>query len=299
MPEFVNPKYADAARTRFKSPTRLECMMQDHPKVLRPDARVGFATFPTTAFSPCKNSIEGALAKQLAGLAPQCALSAEMDFYAAACRRLQALGVSVAPPVPFKAGGITVPRWPGVVLSPAMAATSSTLAAAFPAPEKVSISARSFLVVQGAGRVTIHSLRLDGALVIDVAQGQHLHVHCGDVVNAGWEFQPLTAGASPDGKTEEASGVSACPAAGDAKQEEGEEEQAPVSAFLQIRGFHLVKKAQETEAMNVYGEHTSATVVFHAPAGKAVLGAGSKTTRARDEPSDGAADASAPAKPHS
>jgi UDP-sugar pyrophosphorylase len=33
MPEFVNPKYADAAKTTFKKPTRLECMMQDYPKV--------------------------------------------------------------------------------------------------------------------------------------------------------------------------------------------------------------------------------------------------------------------------
>ena len=28
MPEFVNPKYADAERTTFKKATRLECMMQ-------------------------------------------------------------------------------------------------------------------------------------------------------------------------------------------------------------------------------------------------------------------------------
>ena len=28
MPEFVNPKYADAARTSFKKPARLETMMQ-------------------------------------------------------------------------------------------------------------------------------------------------------------------------------------------------------------------------------------------------------------------------------
>ena len=28
MPEFVNPKYADATRLKFKKPTRLECMMQ-------------------------------------------------------------------------------------------------------------------------------------------------------------------------------------------------------------------------------------------------------------------------------
>ena len=28
VPEFVNPKYADAAKNKFKKPTRLECMMQ-------------------------------------------------------------------------------------------------------------------------------------------------------------------------------------------------------------------------------------------------------------------------------
>lgn len=33
MEEFVNPKYADATRTAFKKPTRLECMMQDYAKV--------------------------------------------------------------------------------------------------------------------------------------------------------------------------------------------------------------------------------------------------------------------------
>lgn len=32
VPEFVNPKYSDEAKTKFKSPTRLECMMQDFPR---------------------------------------------------------------------------------------------------------------------------------------------------------------------------------------------------------------------------------------------------------------------------
>jgi UDP-sugar pyrophosphorylase len=40
--EFVNPKYADATRTAFKSSTRLECMMQDYPKALGKGAKVGF-----------------------------------------------------------------------------------------------------------------------------------------------------------------------------------------------------------------------------------------------------------------
>jgi UDP-sugar pyrophosphorylase len=40
--EFVNPKYTDASRSAFKKPSRLECMMQDYPKSLPPDAHVGF-----------------------------------------------------------------------------------------------------------------------------------------------------------------------------------------------------------------------------------------------------------------
>ena len=34
IPEFVNPKYQDSSKTTFKKPTRLECMMQDYPKLL-------------------------------------------------------------------------------------------------------------------------------------------------------------------------------------------------------------------------------------------------------------------------
>jgi UDP-sugar pyrophosphorylase len=34
VPEFVNPKYKDNTKTTFKKPTRLECMMQDYPKLL-------------------------------------------------------------------------------------------------------------------------------------------------------------------------------------------------------------------------------------------------------------------------
>ena len=33
MPEFVNPKYTDGTRTAFKSPTRLECMMQVRSRI--------------------------------------------------------------------------------------------------------------------------------------------------------------------------------------------------------------------------------------------------------------------------
>ena len=54
--EFVNPKYADASRTAFKSSTRLECMMQDYPKELPPSASVGFTVINQVraALLPCK-----------------------------------------------------------------------------------------------------------------------------------------------------------------------------------------------------------------------------------------------------
>ena len=34
-PEFVNPKYADASKTKFKKPTRLECMVKNSCMYLR------------------------------------------------------------------------------------------------------------------------------------------------------------------------------------------------------------------------------------------------------------------------
>jgi len=44
--EFINPKYADHTKTKFKSSARLECMMQDYPKLLETCKRVGFTMVP-------------------------------------------------------------------------------------------------------------------------------------------------------------------------------------------------------------------------------------------------------------
>lgn len=56
--EFINPKYADATRTKFKSATRLECMMQDYPKLLKPENKVGFTQMDRRfCFTTCKNDI--------------------------------------------------------------------------------------------------------------------------------------------------------------------------------------------------------------------------------------------------
>lgn len=57
--EFVNPKYKDDTRTEFNKPTRLECMMQDIPKLFQKEmgkeANIGFTMFDRWfTFSPAK-----------------------------------------------------------------------------------------------------------------------------------------------------------------------------------------------------------------------------------------------------
>ena len=59
--EFINPKYADNTKTSFKSSARLECMMQDYPKLLPNCDKVGFASCPKGyCFSALKNDLASA-----------------------------------------------------------------------------------------------------------------------------------------------------------------------------------------------------------------------------------------------
>ena len=83
IPEFVNPKYANAERTVFKAATRLECMMQDYPKLLSSEkSLVGFTTYDTWyCFSPAKNNNNDALNCYNKGLPSFGAAQAEYDFY--------------------------------------------------------------------------------------------------------------------------------------------------------------------------------------------------------------------------
>lgn len=82
IPEFVNPKYADEARTTFKAPTRLECMMQDFPKLISSKGAVGLTTYPTWfCFSPVKNNVRDSAALQAKGMPSFGAAQGEYDFY--------------------------------------------------------------------------------------------------------------------------------------------------------------------------------------------------------------------------
>ena len=94
--EFVNPKYADGSKCSFKKPTRLECMMQDYPKILSSDVKVGFSMAPLWfCYSPCKNNVVDAAISMRSGIPAMCAFTAESDQYFVWAELLRRLGAQV------------------------------------------------------------------------------------------------------------------------------------------------------------------------------------------------------------
>jgi UDP-sugar pyrophosphorylase len=96
IPEFVNPKYANAEKTVFKSATRLECMMQDYPKLLSSTGEVGFTMYDAWyCFSPAKNNINDAAACVKQGIPSYGAAEAEYNFYNWTNKVLAIAGVTI------------------------------------------------------------------------------------------------------------------------------------------------------------------------------------------------------------
>lgn len=195
VPEFVNPKYADATKTAFKKPTRLECMMQDYPRLLGAGARVGFTQCERwMSFSAAKNSLEAAAAKQRATGFAEGAAAAEADayeFFRRALRPLDGVEVEEADPAEAVYGGVPTRVGAKIVVSPDTAVSRAELAAVFGGGGgSVRVTARSSLVVDGPG-VRVRGLDLDGALVVRAVPGARVTLESVRVRNAGWEFVPV------------------------------------------------------------------------------------------------------------
>jgi UDP-sugar pyrophosphorylase len=192
--EFVNPKYKDETRTDFKKPTRLECMMQDIPKLfqkeMKDSANIGFTTFDRwITFSPAKNSLEAGVADVEKGSTnPGTMSSAESDKYIQNQRKLKFAGADIdvtSPDDLVKVGGIPVTAGPRIILCPAFGITQEEILNKVQGNNK--ISKRSSLVLEGH-HLTIKDLDLDGALVIRTGENSHVTVDGLKVKNKGWEL---------------------------------------------------------------------------------------------------------------
>mmetsp|Transcript_13021 Transcript_13021/g.42421 ORF Transcript_13021/g.42421 Transcript_13021/m.42421 type:complete len:620 (-) Transcript_13021:80-1939(-) len=172
MPEFVNPKYKEDGT--FAKPARLECMMQDFPKLLPRDAKVGAVLFDeAVAYAPVKNGAEKAKQLLARNLPAHCPATGEAAVYRAHANLLKSIGCHVeeekadplflsAEDVPAAVGG------PHVVLHPSFATSVVDLRRKFTDPAKVRVSRRSTLLLTGPN-VEIRHLDLDGALDVDAS----------------------------------------------------------------------------------------------------------------------------------
>ncbi len=191
--EFVNPKYADAAKTTFKKPTRLETMMQDLPKLFTSGERVGVTVFDRRwVFSADKNNLTDARAKAAAGRPPECAATAEDDWYEQGRRTLAAAGAVIAPPAEERWLDIPVDGGARVSLDPSLALTLGDVRVG-----RVQLSNRCHLFL--AGDITLQDLVLEGdaALILTVAPGASVTIDGLHLAGNGARLAPLEEGGDP------------------------------------------------------------------------------------------------------
>lgn len=195
--EFVNPKYKDKTRTDFKKPTRLECMMQDIPKLFQKEigasANIGFTTFDRWfTFSPAKNSLESGQESLAGGNTAPCTMSsAESDNYIQNQRKLKFIGVDL--PVSnddntVSVAGIPVTKGPRIILHPSFGITRQELIEKVKGP--VRITERSSVVL-GGHHLSIKNLDVDGALIIEAGPDSFVTVDGLKVLNEGWVLEEL------------------------------------------------------------------------------------------------------------
>ena len=197
MPEFVNPKYTDTAKNTFKTPTRLECMMQDFPMFFEGQDcnKVGFTSIETgLCYSPVKNTIAEGVKLQKCGIHPGVPASGEADQYAAHRKILKSIGVRVEEGELETYNGITIMSGPAIVIQPSALISPGDYAHMFPYPNQVSISKDSSLVIMGAGELVIESLRLEGSLVVDCQKGAYSVISDVFIKNEGWKRVPAEEG---------------------------------------------------------------------------------------------------------
>lgn len=152
MPEFVNPKYADSSKTKFKSPTRLECMMQDYPLLLTQNEPVGFTSFPVWfCFACCKNSLDDSILRLKKGLSAESAFSVEQnvfDFNKRILSMFEKLEIIDDGEDIIALSDAEIKFGPKIFLHPSFGVTLKEIIEKFTV--KLSISSRATLVIEGS-----------------------------------------------------------------------------------------------------------------------------------------------------
>ncbi|MCQ2821335.1 MAG: UTP--glucose-1-phosphate uridylyltransferase, partial [archaeon] len=170
IPEFVNPKYTDETKTKFKAPTRLECMMQDFPKLCLKGEKIGFCNYDKLfCFSTVKNKISDGCDKLKKGINPETAFSCEQDIFKSNLFLLKdILGVcsvdETEPQYEVEVNGCKIPFTPKILIYPYFAATLGELKEKIKG--KITIGNRSTLILKEDVSIE-KDLKVDGIFTVD------------------------------------------------------------------------------------------------------------------------------------
>lgn len=165
VPEFCNPKYANAEKTIFKTPTRIESMISELPRIMDGNLyKVGFTEIDRPmCFSACKNDLVSGKAKFDSQLPPETMSTCEHEWYAHNTLLLQMAGVTVETSTnKYSHAGLEFEHLPKVVLMPSFSTTLQGIKDSFKG--KCSITSKSSLVLRD--RTVFENLQVDGSLEV-------------------------------------------------------------------------------------------------------------------------------------
>ena len=173
VPEFVNPKYVDDTRQKFKAPTRLETLMQDVPKLIKNNGTEGYTYFDRWfCFSACKNNLHDACERLKKGESAECAFSVEREIFQYNERMMKdVIGklevINTEPPNELIIGGCKVTFGPKIIIYPSFAATPTELRDKLKHMKKtIKITNNSTLILKNDVMID-EGIDLDGYLIVD------------------------------------------------------------------------------------------------------------------------------------
>jgi UDP-sugar pyrophosphorylase len=180
VPEFVNPKYADETRTKFKSPTRLECLMQDVPKLVKNGEKVGYTYFDRWfCFTACKNNLHDACQKLKNNETGESAFTVERDIFSYNERIMRDIigkleVIKTEPENELVIHGINVKFGPKIVIYPSFAPTVTELRDKLNQMKgKIRMTNNSTLILKN-DVIIEKGADIDGYQVIDKDEKEHL-----------------------------------------------------------------------------------------------------------------------------
>ena len=180
VPEFVNPKYVDDTRKRFKVPTRLETLMQDVPKLIKNNGIEGYTYFDRWfCFSACKNNLHDACQKLKKGESAECAFSVEREIFKFNEKIMKEIigkleVINNEPPNELIIGGCKVTFGPKIIIYPSFAATITELRDKLMHMKKKIIMTNNSTLILKNDILIDEGIELNGYLSIDQDQKDYI-----------------------------------------------------------------------------------------------------------------------------